>query len=76
MQYLDNRIYPNLCPETIWNLMNYAEMSIFGIVLPKQNPKNSRYKSVESEKEKESFLKYYTNLLKDYKSRNIIPWFK
>ena len=35
-----------------------------------------KIKPIESEEEKKIFKDYYRNILKDYKSRGVIPWFK
>ena len=76
MQILDNRIYPDLYPETIWDITSETEKEIFGFTLPKPSPKILKFKPIESEEEKEIFKDYYRNILKDYKSRGVIPWFK
>lgn len=40
MNFLDNRVYPNLCPETLWGIMNNVEKDVFGFIIPKPFPKN------------------------------------
>ena len=39
MKYLDNRVYPNLYPDTIWKITNKVEKKVFGFILPKPKPK-------------------------------------
>lgn len=76
MQFLDNRVYPNLYADTIWKITNKIERKVFGFTLPKPKPKVIYKKDVESENDIQEFEDYYTNLLEDYKSRGVIPWFK
>ena len=76
MQFLDNRVYPNLYADTIWKITNKIERKVFGFTLPRPKPKVMYKKDVESENDIQEFEDYYTNLLEDYKSRGVIPWFK
>ena len=76
MQFLDNRVYPNLYADTIWKITNKIERKVFGFTLPKPKPKVIYKKDVESENDIQEFEDYYTSLLEDYKSRGVIPWFK
>ena len=76
MQFLDNRVYPNLYADTIWKITNKIERKVFGFILPKPKPKVIYKKDVESENDIQEFEDYYTSLLEDYKSRGVIPWFK
>ena len=39
MQFLDNRVYPNLYADTIWEITNKIERKVFGFILPKPKPK-------------------------------------
>lgn len=73
MQFLDNRVYPNLYADTIWKITNKIERKVFGFTLPKPKPKVIYKKDVESENDIQEFEDYYTNLLEDYKSRGVIP---
>ena len=76
MQFLDNRVYPNLYADTIWKITNKIERKVFGFTLPKPKPKVIYKKDVESENDIQEFEDYYTSLLEDYKSRGVIHWFK
>lgn len=55
MQFLDNRVYPNLYADTIWEITNKIERKVFGFILPKPKPKVIYKKDVESEENKKSF---------------------
>ena len=48
MQFLDNRVYPNLYADTIWEITNNSERKVFGFTLPKPKPKVIYKKDVES----------------------------
>ena len=76
LNILDNRVYPNMYADIIWEITNNIERKVFGFILPKPKPKVIYKKDVESENDIQEFEDYYTNLLEDYKSRGVIPWFK
>ena len=75
MKYLDNRVYPNLYPDTIWKITNKVEKKVFGFILPKPKPKMISKRDIESENDIKEFEDYYTNLLISYKERQIVPHF-